>query len=253
MLSAAPWTLLGIVVFAGVAALSGGWALGLSLAAVTAAVVAGQVAVRGRSRRLNHEAGPGGGVWLGWADAEQVEPLLGRPLSAWIWFLYTETGLPVRLDADHSGLQLRLRGVLLPRLVGAPTRTIPWTDLAGARETRLGFRRADHRPATVRLTAVTLDLVGPSADGYLPELSDEEFAEEMRTLGVDVTNLEDDPDDPIDEAAEDQEEEQFWREIYGPDWRRGTLPLQLTTPASEGLVELVARRARGRPADTPLP
>lgn len=227
--------------------------MGLSLAAVIAAVVAGQVAVRNRSRRLNREAVPGGGVWLGWADAGQVEPLLGRPLSAWISFLYIETGLPVRLDADHSGLQLRLRGVLLPRLVDVPARTIPWSDLAGARETQLGFRRADHRPATVRLTVVTLDLVGRSADGYLPEPTEEEFTAAMRTLGVDITTLEDDPDDPVDEAAEAQEEEHFWREEYGPDWRRGTLPLQLTTPASDGLVELVTRRAGGRPADSPLP
>jgi hypothetical protein len=204
-----------------------------------------QRATRGRVRRLQAEVvATGGGVWLGQMPVEEAEALWGESLPFLVSYSYFAEGYPVTLVADENGLTLSPRGLLLPRLGRLKPTLIPWTDQAGARSRRLGYNSESGTTLwLVPLTKITIDLVGPSAAGHLWPMSEEE-----------VENADGQGDfDPDPSDEEDADDEAFWRQSHGPDWRRGTEPLHFTTSEPTGLVDLVLLRSRGRPADTVLP
>lgn len=240
----AGWSLGGLLLFALVFQ---AWPLIAILGSVLLLALLGHGYERQRARRLLEFAPAGTGTWIGTVALYQAESLWGRSLPFWLSLSYSQDGYPARLTANAAGLQLHPGGWVFHRLARVKPALIPWTDVAGARSRPLGFRGSPEG-ATIRMvptTAVTIDLVGPSADGHLPSLSAEEERELLR--GVDIN-----PDEQLAQADEDcglsdEEQSRSERDIYGPDWRPGTEPLVLTTSEPRGLVDLVTTFSQGRP------
>lgn len=247
----APAWALGLLAVVG--ATAGLWELTAIVVAVSAAAYLAQVGQRGRARRLlrEHQA-TGGGAWVGLVPLIAAEELWGVRLPRWVLFGYDE-GLPVRLVADSAGVHLHPRGLVLPRLSRIAPASIPWSDLAGARSRALGLRTTSGRSVRlVPMSAVTLDLVGTSADGRLPEPSTQELQKAFHRLGIETDEhgepvLDEEPDALLHEEQERAERSDYYRDVYGADWQPGTEPLVLTTCEPTGLVELVAARHAGRP------
>ncbi len=244
-----PWW--GLVVATAGAVLRFGW-WGLALVAVVVVPVGcAQQFIRRSPRRLARRSGPEVlGFWVGRIPGPAAESLWGARLPRGLdWVLYVGTGWPVTLRADPAGITVVPRGPVLTRMRRFAAALIPWSDLVGARERDLGFTDGDMAASLLRMTRVTLGLVGPSAEGRLPPPTDEQIARMLRAAGIDPEPLPagngagEDPDD-----AEDADDGgAFFLEIYGADWTPGTWPLPLTTLNPRGLVEVVTQRATGKP------
>ncbi|GAA3240551.1 hypothetical protein ACFO1B_08670 [Dactylosporangium siamense] len=80
-------------------------------------------------------------------------------------------------------------------------------------------RTWDGRFSVLPLTELTIDVVGTTARG-LDDLDE---------------HLDDDPLDDL-------------RDLYGPLWRPGTVPLTAWLSSPAGLLDLITARAQGRPS-----
>jgi len=222
------------------------WTLPLAAAAVFAivvrdavlpAAVAGGLALaylpQAWSRRQAQRASTaaqaaGGGVWRG-AVCDLTADWLwndGVPLVA--GFILED--VPVLITASEQGLSVAVRGPAR-LLVRRDPCTIPWADIAGARQGQRRHRIFSGRPSLIALTEITIDVVGPSAEVWFALYTD------------------DPDDDPLPPNADDTEEE-IARELAGDDWRPGTAPLRFITPTPDGLIHTVDQHHTGH---TPHP
>ena len=196
------------------------WLVVPAVLALIGAVYGGQWLAR---RRVLAGQASGQGRWEGHLDAAT---------AAWLWdaggialFSY-HGGFPCRLTGDALGLTVAPRGLLLPRLRRYREVTMPWTDVAGGRQLTPVHRNWAGQLSVLPLTELTIDVVGASAQGL-----------------NDLDELDGDP-----EAGEVLD---GLREIYGPQWRPGTVALTALLSSPDGLLDLIATRAQGKPSRVP--
>jgi hypothetical protein len=195
-----------------------------------------------RARRLL--AASGGGLWTGWLGNSCVE-WLWPPARVGLWssLMYPDRA-PVRVTADLSGVTVALRGPIAAALWRRQPVLIPWTEIAGARSRDRGRGFDDRTVSLLRLTDVTVDVVGASAQGW-----------------ADMWELDDAADDCVCEPARaeyvgaetDDDTAEEIREAFGPDWVPGTAALVLITTSPEGLVATISARGLGRPSPDLMP
>ncbi|MBI1759764.1 MAG: hypothetical protein HYR62_11165 [Actinobacteria bacterium] len=199
---------------------------------------AGQAWARSRAAAADRAAQPGGGgVWDGWLATATVDWFWERTPPWYVELVFSYRDLPVRLVADHSGIVVAVRGPLISRLRRQPPVTIPWPDIAGARQRDRGYTTPGGTVSLVHLTDVTVDVVGVAATSWREWYEDDELDEDEAL------------DEALDErdAGDERERESYLRTSNGPDWRPGTAALRFTTRRPDGLVELATQRGSGRP------
>ena len=189
----------------------------------------------------------GGGVWDGWIALDTATWLRFGDLG-WYLFMYND-GLPVRLIADHVGLTVTMRSPLLTRIKALSPVTIPWSEIAGARQRGRGYRTVAGGFSLAALTDVTVDVVGSSAEEWRLQFDDDydddpEWSD--RSQDDDQDRLEQSANERAEHADDDLWQE-YTQEVNGPDWRAGTAAFRFTTATPVGLIEFVELRRTGQP------
>ena len=105
---------------------------------------------------------------------------------------------------------------------------MPWTDIAGGRQCPPVHRNWAGQFSVLPLTELTVDVVGATAQGL-----------------NDLDELDGDPE--ADEVLDDL------RAIYGPQWQPGTVALTAMLSSPDGLLDLIATWAQGKPSRVPSP
>lgn len=209
----------------------GGWPAVATLAVVTAVaalVGGGQARRRAAVRRHRSDLiGADQGYWRGMTPEDE----LPWPERAWCTtFVYR--AVPVTLSADERGLVFTPDPMAHRIIRLAPVR-FGWDEVVDAMVAGDGRTRPDGTFSVLRLTTVTLRIVGPRVPEELHPMTDEETAEYGLTAAERA--------DADSEAAEDIVE------LYGGDYLFGTAQLRFATTDATGLVEYVSRWASGVP------
>ncbi|GAB3841622.1 hypothetical protein ACFPIJ_43710 [Dactylosporangium cerinum] len=200
---------------------TGAWPVVPAVLALAAAAYGGQWLAR---RRVLAAQASGQGRWEGHLDAAMA--------TAWLWdagglALFSYQGwLPCRITGDALGLTIAPRGLLLPRRRRYQPVSVPWTDIAGGRQLAPVFRNQAGQFSLLPLTELTIDVVGATAQG-----------------ANDLDYLDGEP-----EAGEVLDE---LRELYGPQWQPGTVPLTAMLSSPAGLLDLIRTRGQGQPSRVP--
>lgn len=222
-----------VAVLVVVGVMTGDWVLPAVLVLALAAVAVGQVASRAAAARRRAElATSGGGLWRGQVY-EGARELLGRGRKLTGW---TYDAVPADLTTDPSGLVLRARPAT--RLYGGfGERALPWTEVVGATSEELGRARPDGKLSMTRLTQVRLLLVGDLVPWFLrPGWEDAA----VRELGGGHALTEQERAEVLVVAADVRA-----YHLHGGA-TDGAFTISFLTDDAEGLLETVARWARGR-------
>lgn len=186
---------------------------------------------RARSRRGHAEvSSTAQGSWDGVVDVHDVDRFIPGADIGTVKAMFLSEGVPVRIDVDAQGLRLRITSRLLKRY-GDRAWSAPWAEVVGAEARPVGFKTLGGKISPVRLTDVVITVVGNSAKSFLESW-----------------DLVPDPDDPAvtaEDAADEEEWLAFVHRELGPSWRPNTAPLRFRTSAPDGLVDAIARWARG--------
>ena len=229
--------LLGLVI---VLVAIGAWPGALIVVATLGVLGLGQAVLGRRALARRAEiAHQGLGFWCG-----RVYPGYPAPFgegNRWAAWIYSPYPIPTTITSDFEGLTFTpSRGAR--RLGRLQPLTLPWTDVVAARSKDLGRVTPDDKISFTPLTQVDIVVTGelvpwfarPDWERALDEAPDDHEAE----------------DEPL--TAEERAElfagfAEMQRDLLGPDGQLGTVPIVFTTDRPEGLVDLIATRARGRP------
>lgn len=178
---------------------------------------------RARARRAAMPYGTG--VWRGRFGGTEIFALADVSLwRAWMFDVVT-------YDVVVTPELLSLRPTAGARRIGGfPQIDLGWERVVRA-VARPGVRELVGKPSVVPLTPVTLLLVGDDIDVMYRPVTDEEA--EAEQIG------------PQERAEMNAETMDFARERFGDDFVVGTYPFTVFFPDAEGLVDTVARYARG--------
>lgn len=199
----------------------------LAIAGVVA-LVAGPVFLmqsreRARSRRAHLDAATTHlGRWAGRVDTEALEWLFPEVRVGFIKGLFLSEGAPVELEVSVSSLRLHLTSRLLRAQAPAPWEA-PWSEVLLATEDGVGFSGLGGSITLVRMTDLTVLLVGAAAQPFLEDLGFDD--EDLMPTSV--------------------EEVREWQELLNPHWRPWTAVLEVRMSAPEGAVGSISFRARG--------
>lgn len=194
------------------------WWMGLVLLGLIGAVLGGSLLARRHAVRSAMPTDGSARVWL----------CRLHPTFRWIWEDLKkprgwsfDDGIPAEVRVGSEGLEIALRG-RTTRSNGRRPVLIPWAEVAGARAHDRGHRWPSGTSfSPLRLTEVTVDVVGPSAEEWVwpggPPGHEVLSDAELRFAAMARAEL--------------------------PGWRPGTAPLVLVAYAAPGLVEAVEARA----------
>jgi hypothetical protein len=198
-----------------------------------------------RRRRWARERGAlaaasGRGYWRGWvslSDAVGLWPQPSRRAVCWQAFGRFDV-FPMEVLAGVDGLRF-VPSWWHRTVVGVPEVRVGWAEVAGASGRDGGHRILRWGWSLARQQVIRLELVGERVPVELRAVSDAEAAEEEMSAAV--------------RAAEDADTVEYGKQMYGPDFWFGTVPVDFSTAVAAGLLDMVSRFAHGTPTTDPEP